>query len=292
VLLTLADGANGDTVLERLFERKTVIGNFHGDPDGYFTWAMETAEQLRNQLRRSDIDRLVFTPQLWRIQEAVSLGDIPRSRMLLRAEIVDRQAVFDQAYHALRAEIRRWKAPNTVIAAVDTSVFLHHEHKIRDIDWPQLVDAGAAAVRLVLPRLVIDELDKGKESGTSQLRWRAGHTLGVLDELLDDPLGRAVLRERDADFFDSTASGRIGRDAVTLEVLYDDPYHVRLADPDDEIIDRAVALQGYAGRKVRLVTMDTSMRLRARMRDLRVHKPPRDIGDEPAKPEPKPRRIA
>jgi rRNA-processing protein FCF1 len=252
VLLTLADDANGDAVLERLFQRKTLIGNFHGDPDGYFNWAMDTAEQLRNQIRRSDIDRLVFSPQLWRIQEAVGLGDIPRSRMLLRAEIVDRQA----------------------------------------IDWSQLVNAGAAAVRLVLPRLVIDELDKSKESGSSQLRWRAGHTLGVLDELLDDPLGRAVLKERDPDFFDTAEVGRVPRDAVTLEVLYDDPYHVRLTDPDDEIIDRAVALQGYAGQKVRLVTMDTSMRLRARMRGLRVHKPPRDIGDEPIKQEPKSRRIA
>ncbi|WP_167454681.1 hypothetical protein [Micromonospora arborensis] len=39
---------------------------------------------------------------------------------------------------------------------------------------------------------------------------------------------------------------------------------------------------------VRLLTIDTSMALRARMLDLRVLKPTKDIGDEPVKPEPKP----
>ena len=68
----------------------------------------------------------------------------------------------------------------------------------------------------------------------------------------------------------------------------DDPHHVRLDDNDDEIIDRALALQAYAGLPVRLLTMDTSMALRARMLDLRVVKPTKDIGPEPVKAEPKP----
>ncbi|MBU8859243.1 MULTISPECIES: hypothetical protein [unclassified Micromonospora] len=72
-------------------------------------------------------------------------------------------------------------------------------------------------------------------------------------------------------------------------MLFDDAYHVRLTDSDDEIIDRTLALQPYTRTlPVRLLTMDTSMALRARMLDVRVLKPTKDIGDEPAKPGPKP----
>lgn len=56
---------------------------------------------------------------------------------------------------------------------------------------------------------------------------------------------------------------------------------MRLDDNDDKIIDRAVALQPYAGRCVRLITMDTSMALRARMLDLQVFKIKKDVGPEP-----------
>ncbi|MBU8859242.1 hypothetical protein KSK32_18690 [Micromonospora sp. WMMB482] len=45
--------------------------------------------------------------------------------------------------------------------------------------------------------MVIDELDRLKESGNQQSRWRAAHTLGVLDELLEHPRSRVTIREAD-----------------------------------------------------------------------------------------------
>jgi hypothetical protein len=138
--------------------------------------------------------------------------------------------------------------------------------------------------------VVIDELDRLKESGNQMVRWRAGHTLGVLDELLTSPRGRVTLREPDSLTQPAAADG-MPRGKVTLEVLFDDVQHVRLADADDEIIDRTLALQAYAGQPVRLLTMDTSMALRARMLDLRVHKETKDIGEEPAAPTPRPSRC-
>jgi hypothetical protein len=121
------------------------------------------------------------------------------------------------------------------------------------------------------------------------VRWRAGHTLGVLDELLTSPRGRVTLREPDSITQPAAADG-MPRGKVTVEMLFDDVQHVRLADADDEIIDRTLALQAYAGQPVRLLTMDTSMALRARMLDLRVHKETKDIGEEPATPTPRPSR--
>ena len=73
-------------------------------------------------------------------------------------------------------------------------------------------------------------------------------------------------------------------DKITIEVLFADAYHVRLTDNDDEIIGRTLAPQPYTRTlPVRLLTMDTSVALRARMLDVRVLKPTRDIGDKPVK---------
>jgi hypothetical protein len=133
---------------------------------------------------------------------------------------------------------------------------------------------------------VIDELDRLKESGNQMTRWRAGHTLGVLDGLLQAPRGATTLQPADP----AVQTGNvISRGEVSIEVFFDQPRHERLADNDDEIIDRALAIQTNAGRKVRLLTMDTSMALRARVANVRTWKIKRDVGEEPTPPQKVPR---
>ena len=285
MLVTPSPGAHASHVLDLLFRAKTTIGNHHGDLTSYLDWANENARVLRNQVRPTDIDRLIFTPRFWRLAD---FGD-RRDRFtldLLSAELAERGEVWERAWAALKAEIDRWSSDAYPIV-VDTSVFIHHPDKIRDIAYAELLGVGFEEVRLVVPRVVVDELDRLKESGNQQSRWRAAHTLGVLDELLLRPRARVTIREAD-NFSAVVDGGGTPHDKVTIEVLFDDAHHVRLQDNDDEIIDRALALQAYSRMPVRLLTMDTSMALRARMLDLRVLKPTKDIGDEPVKPEPKP----
>jgi len=274
-------------VLKTLFDQKTTIGNSSGKVANYLDWALTTAGLLRNQIQPSDIERLIFTPRLWRLQE---LGDgTMLSQRLLSAELVEQADVFDKAWAALQAEIDRWNPAEAHLVVVDTSVFIGHPNKIREIEYADIIGARSEPVRLVVPRVVIDELDRLKESGNQVVRWRAGHTLGVLDELLTVPKGRATVREAD-DFAAVAAAGGMPHGVVTVEVFFDDPRHVRLDDNDDEIIDRALAVQAYAGQRVHLLTMDTSMALRARMLGLQVHKVTRPLGDEPASADPKPAR--
>lgn len=275
-------------MLEVLFQCKTLIANHHGDLLGYLGWAMDTARLLRNRIRSSDIDRLIFTSRFWRLQGLAEQID-RFARDLLDMEITDRAEALEQAWTALNSEINRWGRADAELAVVDTTVFIRHPAKIREIEYAHELGLGFEPVRLVVPRVVVDELDRLKESGNQQVRWRAGHTLGVLDELLRAPRSRVTIRE--ADNFSVVAdAGGMPRDKVTIEVLFDDPNHVRLDDNDDEIIDRTLALQTYAGQRVLLLTMDTSMALRARMRDLQVRKITKDIGPEPTAPEPKPAR--
>jgi hypothetical protein len=288
VLVTLAPGADPNNVLQVLFNQKTTVGNHYGDLPRYLDWALTTAQLLRNQIRQSDIDRLIFTPRLWQLQELTGRND-RFTNHLLSMELVEKSDVFEQVCAALEAEIGRWNPADAALVVLDTSVFIHHRYKIREIDYAAITGARAEPVRLVVPRVVIDELDRLKESGNQAVRWRAGHTLGVLDELLTSPKGRAIIRGAD-NITQLAAADGVPRGRVTIEVFSDDARHVRLADNDDEIIDRALALQAYAGRPVRLLTMDTSMALQARMLDLRVHKETKDIGEEPTAPAPKPSR--
>jgi hypothetical protein len=56
---------------------------------------------------------------------------------------------------------------------------------------------------------------------------------------------------------------------------------VRLPGNDDEIIDRALAIEPLADRKVTLLTYDTGQSTQARSAGLQVVKLSQDIGEAP-----------
>jgi hypothetical protein len=74
-----------------------------------------------------------------------------------------------------------------------------------------------------------------------------------------------------------------GEAPVTLEIVLDQPSHVRLPIEDDEIIDRAATIRLIAGRDVRLLTCDTGQATRGRIAGLTVTKlsGKAGTGDEP-----------
>ena len=122
--------------------------------------------------------------------------------------------------------------------------------------------------------VVVDELDALKEAKDRHVRWRAGHTLGVLDEVFKNTPAMGRLRVGGTD-----AAGLRGE--VTMELVFDPPGHMRLPINDDEIVDRALAIQGLADRAVTLLTYDTGQSTRARTAGLQVVKLSKAIGEEP-----------
>src|SRR6185437_17047943 len=88
------------------------------------------------------------------------------------------------------------------------------------------------------------------------------------------------------------ATEHTARGEVTLELLYDPPGHIRLAINDDEIIDRAVAIQPLANRDVTLITYDTGQSTRARKAGLKAVKLTKGIGDVPGQPPSPPKQAA
>ena len=249
--------------------------NAHGPAQARFTayleWVSNAIRMLENRLSEADINRLILTAGYERLLSAAAAltgGDIGTQRALndmLNLELRQRIIAFEEAAKDLDSQIRRWTV-GTVFTVADTGVYINHEQKLRELDFAALLGVPAGVpIRVLVPIIVVDELDGLKRVKDEHVRWRAGHTLGVLDEIIRDPRQPGQLRT-----------------GVTLEILFDPPWHVRLPINDDEIVDRARAAQALAGADVTLLTFDAGQSSRARYAGVPAVKLPLPLGDEPA----------
>jgi predicted ribonuclease YlaK len=149
---------------------------------------------------------------------------------------------------------------------------------LRSIDFAALFNTYAP-IHLIIPIAVIDELDGLKQRGDSHARWRAGHALGVFDEIFRLGATRSGVVRAASPMSEGAHPAQPGE--VTAEIVLDSPGHLRLPIMDDEIIDRALTVQGLAGRPVTLVTYDTNQSTRAFQAGLQVLNLRTPIGDEP-----------
>jgi len=241
---------------------------------GYLEWVTSTIRQLGSQVSAADLDRLVLTPGYDRLLAAAGTMtgiDIATQRVLnglVSLELTQRVEAFDAAVKALDEQIQRWSRHGVFVAA-DTSFYIEHESKLEDLDFRPLLQIREDPVHLLVPIVVVDELDGLKKSKDPHERWRGGYTLAVLDRVFASSTGPAQLTPED---FSVLGSGGIPRGEVTIELVFDPPGHVRLPINDDEIIDRVMAVQPLAAREVTLLTYDTGQSTRARNAGLRVRK--------------------
>jgi hypothetical protein len=284
MLVTLYPGANRDDVLRTLREIASaaqIAGNTHGPAydrlTAYLEWATTSVQMLEHRVSAADIDRLVLTcgyERLLSVAGSLTGLDVGTQRVLnglLSLEIQQRIGALEQAVADLRAQIQRWSG-YPVSAVADTSFYIENDAKLRDTDFVSLMnDFPDKNVRVIVPLIILDELDGLKRGGDAQRRWRAAYTLAVMEEafastpvpgLLQPPPGRT-------------------RGGVILDVLFDPPGHTRLPINDDEIIDRALAAQALAGTAVTLLTFDTSQAARARHAGLPVNKLSKPVGEQP-----------
>ena len=148
---------------------------------------------------------------------------------------------------------------------LDTSVYINHPEKFEEMDFARMIGVCEEPIHILVPIVIVDELDGLKHNGRDKARWRAGYTLAILDRVLQNPTAQARLRDQD---FSTPRSGGIPRGEITIELVFDQPGHVRLPINDDEIIDRVVAIQPLAGRDITVVTFDTGFSMRARQAGL------------------------
>ena len=250
---------------------------------GYFDWVGAALRSLQTQVSAADIDRLVLTRQYELLLSAGGNGswdaetEASAVQGLLDAELDARVSGFAGACEDLERQIDRW-ARTGLLVVLDTSVYITHPQKLEQLDLAALMGVREEPIHILVPIVVVDELDGLKQQGRDTARWRAGYTLAVLDRVCAGNAQQGRLGEEE---FTPLNSGGIPRGEVTIELLFDPPGHVRLPINDDEIIDRALAVQPLAARPVTLLTYDTGQSTRARAAGLPVIKPARPIGDEP-----------
>jgi PIN domain len=284
VIVTIAPGANRDNVLKALtyvhqevFNTRSTTGTVADRYNAYIRWVADAVRMLRRQIRPSDLDELVLTRRYWALQSQPT-SPVDPVGVLVETELDEREAALDEARRSLERQIEAWTRPGLFVVA-DSSFYIHHPQKIDELDLREVLEIRELPVHLVLPIAVVDELDRLKEHSKKHVRWRARHTLQVLDQVLPDPGGPGRLREED---YTPVNSGGIPRGQMTVQIMLDPPSHRRLPIIDDEIIDRALAIQGLIGQPIRFITYDTGQSTRARSAGLtaiKISQPPE--GDEP-----------
>ncbi len=264
MVVSILPGINASVVLGTLESAANELSNIvSGDKyelfNRYCRWANLTAPALARLLSLGDVEGLVLTHRHWVIQ-AIDPSANDSILSLLNAEINERVEDLRRAHNDLMLAVRRWEGPADVLVA-DTNVFLHHRLPFGAIPWHELVvspeEPSLAWICLAIPIIVVDELDKAKRGN---YRRRARECLKTMEEMFRG--GTSSI----------TFNGAPTSSLTQVQLIIDDPHHVRLADPDMELIDRAESLASLANGRVTLVTFDTGMALRGRSvgRDLEV----------------------
>lgn len=223
--------------------------------DAYLAWAADALARLQTAVSTDDLQRLVQTPTFWavfgRTQGSAAAGQ------LLMWEIDARRTELQVALSTVELAVLRWTDDTGPCHLVipDTNVLLHHPEGLRAADWHKMLNDRLRSldnIRLIVPLLVVDELEKRKE-GKEPMRSRARHALKVLYQ----NFASGIEQRRDL----SAPAFPLG--GTSVELLLDDLGHVRLPRADDELIRVATRLQTFSGRAVHLVSYDTGAALRA-----------------------------
>lgn len=192
----------------------------------YLEWATESARMLRSQISDRDLAQLVFTDRYRSLLGSCgTLAGSAQQRLvngLVQLEVTERVEAFEAAVAALDAQIGRWSKREVFVVA-DSSFYIPNAVKLADVDLHAILDVPPWQVmRLLFPIVVVDELDDLKDASKQRARWRAAHTLGLLDGVLDGGT-HGILHAGEHTAHDSETRGR-----VNLEIVLDPPGHVRL----------------------------------------------------------------
>lgn len=224
----------------------------------YLAWVDACETRPRAMFAEPDITARLHSPRyvyLYRHDEA---DDRWVNTNLLVPDPAGQEAAAQIAYlKSVAAQVRQLEVlserPGRVLV-YDTNSLMHHQPP-EAIDWPAV--AKGRAVRIVVPLVVVDELDRKQHEGSKEMSQRARRALRALDRMLDGTQPGA-------------ATPVPGRPGASIEVLLDEAGHRREASADEEIIERSIAAGTDHRRSVTVVTADTGMRLRAQAAGLHV----------------------
>jgi hypothetical protein len=194
VLIRPLPGTRGQNLIDVLLAAKNALENLrtthHGSAEVqrrvYINWANTTAGQFRAVRSRADIDRLVLTAPFWHIQALPAAPPVD-SRETIETEIAFRLAELEHIRRELSEQAERWSSLGRCVVP-DTTMFIQHPDKLETWELAQLIQGDLeGSIHVLVPMVVVDELDKLKEAKQPRTRWRARYSLAVIDRVLRDP---------------------------------------------------------------------------------------------------------
>lgn len=174
-------------------------------------------------------------------------GQFPSDRwaQLIHGEIQELRTYFMELTNDLFAMQERHKNHRVRTLVLDTNDLLHWS-RYDTIPWEKAYRPGTV---VVIPHVVVDEIDKKSYTVNGNVRKRARAVFSLLEETMTA--------------IETTGEYRTPGGTV-IEILRDEPGHVRLPNNDDEIVARASYLQqAIAPTPVTVITGDNGMRARA-----------------------------
>lgn len=226
------------TVMGQLYDCR--VGNTVEVLEKWLRWWEIADAQFRSLFTESEALTSLYQTRL----EIARNGSDPR---FAQRETNVWIARFEQMIASLQA-LKVFIARSGQIVVPDTSAFIEGEY-FDQFDWHSLEGiTRGQPLRLIIPILVIEELDAKKTDRNSRVSSRARSVLRRLWELHGrDPIQPAGIPGK----------------AATVEVFLDDAWHIRRPVNDDEIVERAVVIREITGRSVLLVGGDYQMLYRA-----------------------------
>ncbi|MEV4516183.1 PIN domain-containing protein [Dactylosporangium sp. NPDC049525] len=216
----------------------------------YIQWVHEAERQFRSLFADDEMVTRLHSPRHWHIRAHGHAEDLAVGPSAFYDEFEEQQRLLLEAADALSA-FRVLAEREGEILVLDTNTLMHYQ-RFDQVKWRE--EFGVKAVRLLLPLVVLDEVDAKTYASSPQLARRAESVLRALDSLIEAAtLGAASIRP-----------------GVTLEVLTDPDGHRRTTDKDDEILRRAEFVEQVVERRVTVVSADRGMRVRGIGRGLRV----------------------
>ena len=151
--------------MERVSVEAANARSDHSSAFGLLKWATNSEFVLRPVLPRAEIERLLHTTRYWHVASAPHTTDIIK---LATDELDDAKWRWDLELAELKTEQEKWAGASAIIVA-DTNIFLHQPKRFDEINWyaAARLEPIISAARIVIPIIVIDELDRIEDVGNT-----------------------------------------------------------------------------------------------------------------------------
>jgi len=287
-------GHNAKGALTALQDAARELGNVQGQGlsgidalNAYRSWGNLQAQALAGHVTGQTLDSLITTPRYWTLQSIDPIAYGPALQSFVSLAITETKRDLEAAASRLDAQISEWSnwggvAGQLNAVVLDTNVLLRHSRDLQQIDWCALSKVWPdSAIALVIPLVVVEELDKKKSSnetmeiasGTEKTRNLARRALRELESFFPEGRRTHVFGQREH------PDHRLG--SLRAMLLIDDLDRVRQSRNDAEVIEIALDLQPFAA-KVTIATYDNSMIFRAQAVELSAAKPFDDLQETAA----------